>query len=182
MKAWLWFIRGFGAERVEVKKTLSIMAACLLLQAGTALADCTRTTVSGARAPLLTAGNFNATLLDHSILVEANYQRCRAGLPRLSPLAQLRNPAQDHSNWMAKRNKLSHKSTVRGRKTLRDRVKSTGIAARSAAENLAFLPLFALSCVIMLLTEAVAGLHPRMAKRSGPIAIKALRSRLSICG
>ena len=125
--------------------SMSILAACFFAVCGAAMADCPRKTFPGANAPLSTTGNFNAQLLDRSILAEANYQRCRSGLPTLFPLTELRSPAQAHSNWMAKRNKLSHQSTVQGRKTLRDRVKSTGLATRTAAENLALLPLFDLT-------------------------------------
>lgn len=91
------------------------------------------------------SGKIDQDLLDRAILAEANFHRCQNDLQNLKPLSVLRDPAKDHSDWMAKRQKLSHKSTVRGRRTLRDRVGSTGLATRAAAENLALLPLFDLT-------------------------------------
>ena len=122
-----------------------MLAVGMCLVSGWAEAACKRTDVTGADRHMPVNGSFNQTLLDAAILAEANYYRCKSNLKPLQSLTVLRDPAKGHSDWMAKKNKLSHKSNVRGLRTLKDRVNSTGLVARSAAENLAYLPLFDLT-------------------------------------
>ena len=130
---------------MKVLKILPTVAVCFVALAGSAEARCTVEPVSGGDHALRIDGKLDASRLDRAILAAANYHRCRHGLSALQPLSALRDPAKTHSNWMARRNRLSHKSNVRGMQTLKDRINSTGLAARAGSENLAQLPLFNLS-------------------------------------
>lgn len=126
-------------------KILPILALVTCLLPGVALAKCAEPNVRGANEYLSASGQFDAQLMDRAILSAANYQRCLKGLPALRPVSALIPPAKDHSNWMASKKRLSHTSTVAGRRTLKDRVFSTGLPARAASENLAQLALFDLT-------------------------------------
>lgn len=128
-----------------VKKSPILATVLLVLTASAAAAGCSRHVVAGSAAYLPVQGGFNEALLDRSILAEANYQRCLKNRPPLRPLSQLRLPAERHSNWMARSDTLSHTSAIAGRATLRDRINSTGLPVRSAAENIAQVPLFDLT-------------------------------------
>ena len=44
--------------------------------------------------------------------------------------------AMKHSDWMARKNKLSHTNSIKGFKSLGDRVRSTNVPYRAAAENI----------------------------------------------
>ena len=83
--------------------------------------------------------------MDRAIRAEANYQRCLKNRGPLQPLSLLRDPAQTHSYWMARAETLSHSSSIAGRRTLQERISSTGLPVRSAAENLAQVPLYDLT-------------------------------------
>ena len=103
---------------------------------------CSRKAVSGENQVIGSAKSINASLLDASVRLEVNYHRCRAGLPPLRSEARLTKIAKGHSDWMARARNLSHKSTVSGRRTLKDRMKRTGIRYTAAAENIGVLPRF----------------------------------------
>lgn len=76
-------------------------------------------------------------LLDAAVRAEVNYHRCLAGLSKLSPAEEtLVKVAASHSKWMAETRKLSHKSTVTGRSSLRDRIRSANIRIRAGSENI----------------------------------------------
>lgn len=126
-----------------VKKS-PILAAFLICIAGAASAGayCHRAEVPGSGRSLPLAGRFDEALLDRAILAEANFQRCIMGRDPLKPLSDLRAPARAHSSWMARAETLSHRSSIAGRATLRDRITSTGLPVHSAAENLAQVPLY----------------------------------------
>lgn len=128
-----------------IGKSPLLLAILLFVMAGAADAQCVRTPASGSRALMPVNGGFDEALLDRSILAEANYQRCLRGRRPLHPLRQLRSPAQIHSIWMARAETLSHDSGIAGRRTLRDRISSTGLPVHTAAENIAQLPLYNLT-------------------------------------
>ena len=120
-------------------KILTYFSVGFLASAATA---CTLGVVSGSGQPMPLTGDFKTSILDNAIRAETNLFRCKKGLQPLGEVPALRSPSLSHSNWMAKKNKLSHTSNVRKMKTLRDRVSSTNLRVSYMAENIAYLPLF----------------------------------------
>ncbi|WP_208347816.1 CAP domain-containing protein [Pseudaestuariivita rosea] len=81
--------------------------------------------------------NINQNLFSKAVLVEVNYQRCRAGLRPLRNNGNLVKAASGHSAWMAKARNLSHKSTRRGHRTVADRISRNYGNFSRASENIA---------------------------------------------
>lgn len=82
------------------------------------------------------AGDIDYGLLDAAFRAEVNRHRCANGLPALKPARPLTRQAIGHSRWMAKARKLTHDSTVRGRRKLVDRLKASGLKFRVGSENI----------------------------------------------
>ena len=82
------------------------------------------------------AGGIDLGLLDAAFRAEVNRHRCGRGLPALEPARPVIGKAAAHSRWMAESGQLSHRSTVRGRRTLADRLKASGLRFRKGAENI----------------------------------------------
>ncbi len=83
------------------------------------------------------AGALDRPLLDRAILFHTNRVRCGAGLPPLGPDPALRSVATGHSADMVRLGFFGHTSPVAGRTTMGDRLRSSGVPFRTAAENLA---------------------------------------------
>lgn len=105
---------------------------------------CSRRTVPGSDKLIMPERRINESLLDAAVRVEVNYYRCRAGLRPVRSDAGLRKLAKGHSKWMARASKMSHTSTVSGRRTLGDRLKRSGIRWKAAAENIGMVHRFRL--------------------------------------
>lgn len=84
--------------------------------------------------------NPDQALINRAILSEVNFQRCRAGLPRVSMHAGLARVAKTHATWMARTGSLSHRSGVSGQQTVQHRVLASGYQARLGSENIGALP------------------------------------------
>lgn len=89
--------------------------------------------------------NLDQNLFNQAVLVEVNYERCKAGLQPVSLAGGLMLVANTHANWMARRQLLSHRSTVRGQETVQDRVLSSGVNARRGSENIGNTPRYQFS-------------------------------------
>lgn len=89
--------------------------------------------------------NLDQSLFNKAVLVQVNYERCKAGLMPLTLAGGLMQVANTHANWMAQRQTLSHRSTVRGQETVQDRVLSSGVRARRGSENIGNTPRFQFS-------------------------------------
>ena len=86
---------------------------------------------------IVPTGKINQSLLDATIRAEVNFHRCRAGLPKVGDAGKsLARQAQKHSTWMARSQQLTHRSTVPGAATLKQRVKAAGIPFRTGSENI----------------------------------------------
>jgi len=133
---------------------LASMAVLFLLASG-AEAGCRRPDLSRAKKEI-PAGRIDQSLLDTAILAEVNYERCRHGLPKLAAEPRLRRTAERHSQWMASAKLVSHNSTVAGRRSLRDRLKGSGIKFRAGAENIGMLHYFQLDGQVFLVRNAAA--------------------------
>ena len=115
---------------------IALGAALALGVPGTADA-CSRTVSKKAAQTIVPAGRINQSLLDSAIRAEVNYHRCRAGLTRLGSAGNgLANQARKHSAWMASTQQLTHRSTVAGSATLKQRVKKAGVKFRTGSENI----------------------------------------------
>ncbi len=120
-------------------KTFLIAAACgaMLFASATTADACSRNVSAKASQIAVPTKRINQNLFDDAVRVEVNFHRCRAGL---RPVGDAGNSivkiAHGHSNWMASRQILSHKSTVPGKATLRQRIKSTGVSFRTGSENI----------------------------------------------
>jgi uncharacterized protein YkwD len=86
--------------------------------------------------PVPTRG-INQALFSQAMQMEADFARCQRGRGHLVLAPKLTGIAAGHSGWMAKAKKLNHKSTRAGMRTMSNRVRSTGLAFRTAAENIA---------------------------------------------
>ncbi len=113
------------------------MGAALALSLPTAADACSRVVAKKAAQTIVPAGRINQDLLDDAIRAEVNYHRCRAGLSRLGDAGGgLHNQAMKHSTWMARSQQLTHRSTVAGSATLKQRVKKSGVKFRTGSENI----------------------------------------------
>ncbi|MEM0949204.1 MAG: hypothetical protein AAGK37_17535 [Pseudomonadota bacterium] len=116
----------------------TVLAAALFLSAlGSAADACARKVPGEAVRQAVPAKNINQRLFDAAVRAEVNYHRCRAGVrPVDAGSDRLANVARGHSEWMARSRKLSHKSSVAGRSTVLQRIKSAGQRFSNGAENI----------------------------------------------
>lgn len=121
-----------------MKSKFSALILALAVSTLPAAADtCTRTVSKQAAQTIVPASQINQKLLDSAIRAEVNFHRCRAGLSKVGNAGTgLARQAEKHSLWMAKRQQLTHKSTVPGASTLRQRVKAAGVSFRTGSENI----------------------------------------------
>ncbi|MCK8464007.1 CAP domain-containing protein [Aliiroseovarius sp. S1339] len=126
-------------------KTLKTLGAAVLLSLASlsvaAAASCTVPKISGAEKAIPIKG-LNQTLLDKSVAARVNAERCRRGLPALAPASGLRKQAARHSKWMARSQKLSHKASGAFSRTLKDRLRASGVRFRTGAENIGWVHLY----------------------------------------
>jgi uncharacterized protein YkwD len=98
---------------------------------------CTREVTKAAAQTIVPAGRINQKLLNDAVREEVNYHRCRAGLSSVSSAgAPLAREARAHSRWMAKSQQLTHRSTVPGRASLKQRIRASGVNFRTGSENI----------------------------------------------
>ena len=119
-------------------KIAAFAAGIVLVFAFTTDADaCSRNVSAKAAKTVVPATRINQALLDEAIRAEVNFHRCRAGLSSLTTAGNgLANQAKKHSSWMARTQQLTHRSTVAGSATLKQRLKKSGARFRTGAENI----------------------------------------------
>jgi len=114
-----------------------LTGAALLLALPTAADACARKVSKAAAQTVVPASRINQKLLGDAVRAEVNYHRCRVGLSEVAsagtPLAK---EARNHSRWMAKSQQLTHRSTVPGRASLKQRIKASGLPFRTGSENI----------------------------------------------
>lgn len=121
---------------MRVKLFVVVCGAALLLGATFAEA-CSRAVPAKATQILVPTQRINQSLFDDAVRAEVNFHRCRAGLGAVGDAGNsVAGVAKGHSNWMASRQILSHQSTVPGRSSLSQRIKSTGVSFRTGSENI----------------------------------------------
>ncbi|NNE88500.1 MAG: hypothetical protein HKN27_10530 [Silicimonas sp.] len=113
------------------------VGAALLISMPTFADACSRAVSQKAASTIVPTGSINQKLLGSAIRDEVNFHRCRAGLKEVGGAGTaLRKQARDHSKWMARTQQLTHRSTVAGASTLRDRIKRAGVKFRTGSENI----------------------------------------------
>ncbi len=117
-----------------------VILATINLPSQSAAQSCARPGLPAAASAVVPTRNVDQNLFSRIVLVELNYERCRAGLPPLSLANGLTTVASNHAGWMAKRGALSHKSTIRGQTSVQERVLASGLNARRGSENIGNLP------------------------------------------
>jgi len=114
-----------------------LTGAALLFALPTTAEACTRSVSKTAAQTIVPASRIDQNLLSDAVRAEVNYHRCRAGLSAVrnagTPLAK---EARNHSRWMAKSQQLTHRSTVPGRASLKQRIKASGLSFRTGSENI----------------------------------------------
>ena len=122
---------------MKIKITAILVGAALMLSLPATADACSRAVSKKAAQTIVPAGRINQALLDQAIRAEVNYHRCRAGLGKVGNAGNgLATQAKKHSQWMARTQQLTHKSTVAGHATLKQRVKRAGVSYRTGSENI----------------------------------------------
>lgn len=116
----------------------AVVTAVALVFASASVADaCSRNVSSQAAQTVVPSKGINQALLASAIRTEVNFHRCRAGLGAVGAAGgELRKEATRHSGWMAKFQQLTHRSTVAGAATLKQRIQNAGIRIRAGSENI----------------------------------------------
>ena len=122
--------------RNGIRTALAAMVLGLVL--GGAAGACPRALPAGA-GKAVPAQGIDQRLLNAAVLAEVNFHRCRHGRPALAPARQLTEAARGHSRWMAATGQLSHRSTLPGRQSARQRLTTPGVRFRAFAENIAMV-------------------------------------------
>ena len=119
-----------------MKATLTgVVVGVAIAIAATTASACTPDSPAGA--DQVVSARIDQKLLDAAVRAEVNYHRCRAGLRPLGPAqSALVEVAAVHSQWMARSGNLSHRSNVRGKASLTDRIRAANVQARKGAENI----------------------------------------------
>lgn len=131
------------------------LAVGLTVFGASAEAGCSRASVSGGD-QAVPASKINQKLLDALILAEVNYQRCRHGRPKLVAASGLRKVAAGHSKWMAGAQKITHKSTASGRRSVLERLKKSGVKFSTGSENIGMLHYYQLDGLSFKIRNASA--------------------------
>lgn len=114
-----------------------LTGAALFFALPTSAEACTRKVSKTAAQTVVPANRIDQGLLSNAVRAEVNFHRCRAGLSLVRNAgAPLAKEARAHSRWMAKSQQLTHRSTVPGRASLKQRIKASGLSFRTGSENI----------------------------------------------
>jgi uncharacterized protein YkwD len=122
---------------MKTRLTAILAGAAVLFALSSGAEACSRAVSKTAASTVVQPDRINQKLLDDAVRVEVNYHRCRAGLsPLKSAGPSMAKQARMHSRWMAKSQQLTHRSTVPGAATLKQRVKAAGVSFKTGSENI----------------------------------------------
>ena len=122
---------------MRLKIAAIVAGVALASMSASASEACTRSVSAKASKTVVPQTRINQSLLDEAIRKEVNFHRCRARLPLLADASSgLSREAEKHSKWMARTQQLTHKSTVAGASTLKQRVKKAGVRFKTGSENI----------------------------------------------
>jgi len=119
---------------------LMCFAATMIVVSLSSAQACSRGGLPAAALQVVPTENADQALFNRAVLSEVNYVRCKAGLAPLKTANGLVTVAGNHANWMAAKQSLTHRSTVRGQASVRERVLASGLSVRRGAENIGNLP------------------------------------------
>jgi uncharacterized protein YkwD len=91
----------------------------------------------------ISAGNPDQAVFSATVAYYMNAERCRRGLQPLGADGALLTMAAGHSRNMARDERFSHQSGRSGWQTLSQRLRSAGVRASTAGENIAMEKLYA---------------------------------------
>ena len=129
-----------SAHALKTAALLCAVAFTSVLPSQIAAKSCARAGLPANAAGVVPTTDPDQALFNRAILVEINYERCRAGLSPLQLAAGLITVASNHADWMAQRGALSHRSNIRGQASVQERVFASGLNARRGSENIGNLP------------------------------------------
>ena len=122
---------------------LGVLAAILLLiPASAAWSACSAPAFSAAQRNTIQVAAPNQALFSAALVLALNQQRCQAGRDPMTTAANHIKAATFHSENMVKTRKFSHRSSVAGQRTFKDRARLAGMSFRYLAENIARRPRF----------------------------------------
>lgn len=122
---------------MRIRFVAACLGAALFLSLPQVAEACTRTVSKAATQSMVPVSRIDQSMLEDAIRNEVNYHRCRAGLRPVGDAGtSLAREARKHSLWMAKTQQLTHRSTVPGAATLRQRVRNAGLKVRTGSENI----------------------------------------------
>ncbi len=130
---------GAGTRGLRMKSKTAAVLLGIMLTFGLATASeaCTRKVSAAATKTIVPQTGINQSMLDEAIRAEVNFHRCRAGIRSVADASErLSREAEKHSKWMARTQQLTHRSTVAGAATLKQRVKNAGVRFRTGSENI----------------------------------------------
>ena len=114
-----------------------VVAATFVFMSAVSAEACSRNVSSESARTVVPTKGINQAMLSKAIRVEVNFHRCRAGLDGVGAAGgDLRKQALGHSGWMAKFQQLTHRSTVSGAATLKQRIQNAGLRIRAGSENI----------------------------------------------
>jgi len=119
---------------------LSVFVATALFLSLSIAQACTRVGLPAGASQIVPTKNLNQSLFNQAVLSEVNYVRCKAGIGPVKLAGGLINVAGTHAAWMASKSHLSHKSTIRGQSSVKERVLASGLRVRRGSENIGNVP------------------------------------------
>jgi uncharacterized protein YkwD len=126
-------------------KLISVIVSIQMVIAGGAVACSTGVKLSSKHDTPVSVSKPNQSLFDDAVLYYVNVERCKAGRTPLKSNSRLVKAASGHSSDMASLRFFSHTSKVKGKKSLKDRLKKAGAKYRTAGENISRRKLYDLA-------------------------------------
>lgn len=114
------------------------------MRAGPVTASCGEPALGPAHDAAVEPGSPDQQLLAETLRHRINAVRCGAGVSPLDASPAAATAAREHAEAMSRLAFIGHRSPVRGRETFARRLAAAGAGYRSAGENVARTPLYAL--------------------------------------
>lgn len=141
-------------QKMSSKKTISKMTrntilsllfatlSAAILSGPASAKSCAKPTLGTSFNSPVAASAINQKKLSVAVADLVNFERCKKGRDPLAFNPALTNMAKNHSKNMAAKNQFSHKTSVSGHRTLKQRARTVGVKYRRIGENIALQPRF----------------------------------------
>ncbi len=136
-------IRAEQMKKTTLRSVAVALGISFMTFATTANASCAVKKISGAE-KAITVNGLNQSLLNRAVIERVNAERCKRSLSPVKTAPGLREQATRHSTWMARHQKLSHKASGGFKRSLKDRLRASGVRFRTGAENIGWVHLYAI--------------------------------------